>query len=86
MSFQTTLGIVLNLVGLPLPNCVYVCVTSCPEVDIKTVLDQLTIYAVSLYDQSKQMKGIVDYVNNVVTDRHGLALEGPRRGCAVYVL
>jgi hypothetical protein len=54
---EEALDVVRDLVGLPLPN-LRICVTSRPEVDIKSVLNPLTIYAVSLHDQSEQKKGI----------------------------
>ncbi|KAN0132377.1 hypothetical protein V8E53_009803 [Lactarius tabidus] len=45
-----------DLVGLHLPN-LHICVTSRPEVDIKSVLNQLTIHTISLHDESEQRKG-----------------------------
>ena len=43
-----------------------ICVTSRPEVDIKSILHQLTIHTVSLHDQREQRKGIANYVNSIV--------------------
>ena len=54
-----------DLVGMHLPN-LRICVTSRPEVDIKSILNQLTIYSISLHGESEQLKGIADYVNNFV--------------------
>ncbi|KAN0130591.1 hypothetical protein V8E53_011677 [Lactarius tabidus] len=54
-----------DLVGLHLPN-LRICVTSRPEVDIKSVLNQLTIHSISLHDESEQRKGIADYVRSIV--------------------
>jgi hypothetical protein len=54
-----------DLVGLDLPN-LRICVTSRPEVDIKSILNQLTIHAISLHDESEQQKGIADYVSSFV--------------------
>jgi hypothetical protein len=62
---EEALDVVRDLVGLPLPN-LRICVTSRPEVDIKSVLNPLTIYAVSLHDQSEQKKGIADYIRTIV--------------------
>jgi len=59
------LDVVQDLVDLQLPN-LRICVTSRPEVDIKSVLNQLTTHAVSLHDQSEQKKGIADYVSTIV--------------------
>ena len=58
--------VVLNdLVGLHLPN-LRICVTSRPEVDIKSILNQLTIYSISLHGESEQRKGIADYMSSIV--------------------
>jgi hypothetical protein len=54
-----------DLVSLHLPN-LRICVTSRPEVDIKSVLNQLTIHSISLHDESEQRKGIADYVRSIV--------------------
>ena len=59
------LDVVLELVGVHLPK-LRICVTSRPEVDIKSILNQLAIHAVSLHDQSEQQMGIADYVSIVV--------------------
>jgi hypothetical protein len=62
---EEVLDVVRDLVGVHLPN-LRICVTSRPEVDIKSILNQLTIHAVSLHDQSEQQKGMVDYVSTIV--------------------
>ena len=54
-----------DLVSLHLPN-LRICVTSRPEVDIKSILNQLTIHAISLHNQTEQLKGIADYVSAIV--------------------
>ena len=59
------LVILKDLVGLHLPN-MRICVTSRPEVDIKSILHQLTIHTVSLHDEREQQKGIADYVRSIV--------------------
>ncbi|KAH9012794.1 hypothetical protein EDB84DRAFT_923055 [Lactarius hengduanensis] len=59
------LGLLEDLVGLGIPN-LHICVTSRPEVDIKTVLEPLAYTAVSLHDESGQKRDISDYVNTVV--------------------
>jgi hypothetical protein len=53
------------LVDLHLPN-LHICVTSRPEVDIKSVLNQLTIHSISLHDESEQRKVIADYVSSII--------------------
>jgi hypothetical protein len=43
-----------------------ICVTSRSEIDIKDVLEPLTLLRVSLHDQREQRKDIADYVRSVV--------------------
>lgn len=62
---EEVLDVVCDLVGVHLPN-LRICVTSRPEIDIKCILNQLTIHAISLHDQSEQQKGIADYVSTIV--------------------
>ena len=59
------LGLVKELVELSLPN-LHICVTSRPEIDIRTALEPLTTCQVSLHDETGQKKDIVDYVTSVV--------------------
>ena len=54
-----------GLVELYLPK-LRICVMSRPEVDIKSVLNQLTIHAISLHDESEQQQGIADYISSIV--------------------
>jgi hypothetical protein len=69
LGIPTARGAVLiflkDLVGLHLPN-LHICVTSRPEVDIKSVLNQLTIHTISLHDEGEQRKGIADYISSIV--------------------
>jgi hypothetical protein len=62
---EEVLVVLRDLVGLHLPN-LRICVTSRPEVDIKSVLNQLTIHAISLHDEREQQQGIADYVRSIV--------------------
>ena len=62
---EEVLIVLKELVGLHLPN-MRICVTSRPEVDIKSVLHQLTIHTISLHDEREQRKGIADYVSSIV--------------------
>ena len=62
---EEVLVVLKDLVDLHLPN-LRICVTSRPEVDIKSVLNQLTIHAISLHDESEQQKGIANYVSSIV--------------------
>ncbi|KAI9447263.1 hypothetical protein BJY52DRAFT_361263 [Lactarius psammicola] len=66
---ETVLSLVGDLVRMQLPS-LHVCVTSRPEIDIKTVLGSLAYSSVSLHNESGQQKDISDYVHTVVhTDR-----------------
>jgi len=62
---EEVLSLVQDLVDLHLPN-VHICVTSRPEIDIRTALESLTFLCVSLHNQSGQTKDIVDYVTSIV--------------------
>ena len=54
-----------DLVDSQLRN-VHVCVTSRPEFDIRSVLEPLAPFRVSLHDESGQKKDILDYVSTIV--------------------
>jgi hypothetical protein len=62
---EEVLDVLKCLVDLDLPN-LRVCATSRPEVDIKSILNQLAIHTVSLHDEHEQQKGIADYVSTIV--------------------
>ena len=64
-SRDNVLTLVEKLVNLNLPN-LHLCITSRPEIDIRTSLEPLTSNRISLHDQNGQKKDIVDYVNSVV--------------------
>jgi len=55
------------LVKLNLSN-LRLCITSCPEVDIRNVLEPLTSTSsrVSLHDEDGQRKDIANYISSVV--------------------
>ncbi|KAH9061874.1 hypothetical protein EDB87DRAFT_382930 [Lactarius vividus] len=59
------LDLVKDLVQLSLPH-LHICVTSRPEIDIRTALEPLTSLRVSLHDQTGQREDIVEYVSSVV--------------------
>lgn len=59
------LTLVETLVNLKIPN-LRLCITSRPEVDIRTSLERLTSFLISLHDQSGQKKDIVDFVSSLV--------------------
>ena len=59
------LSLVEKLVKLNLSN-LHLCITSRPEIDIRTFLEPLTSNRISLHDESGQKKDIIHYVNSVV--------------------
>ena len=63
---EEVLVVLKDLVELHLPN-MRICVTSRPEVDIKSILHQLTIHTISLHNEREQQKGIVDYISSIIT-------------------
>ena len=62
---EQVLALVKELTHLRLPH-LHICVTSRPELDLRTTLGPLALNSVSLHDESGQKKDIVDYVNSVV--------------------
>jgi hypothetical protein len=62
---ERVLEFVEELVNLQLQN-LRICVTSRPEVDIRTVLEPLASHAISLHDESGQKKDIANYVRSIV--------------------
>ena len=62
---EIVLNFVKELVELSLPN-LHICITSRPEIDIRTALEPLTSHQVSLHDQTGQKNDIVEYVSSVV--------------------
>ena len=62
---EEVLDFLEDLVGLNLPN-LRICVTSRPEIDIRTVLEPLTTLHMSLHDESGQKEDILDYIKTVV--------------------
>ena len=64
-SRDKVLELVEKLISLNLPN-LHLCITSRPEIDIRTSLEPLTSNRISLHDQSGQKKDIVNYVNSAV--------------------
>jgi hypothetical protein len=62
---EEVLDFLEDLVDLGLPN-LRICVTSRPEIDIRTVLKPLTSLHMSLHEQSGQKQDILDYNKNVI--------------------
>jgi len=59
------LALVEELVNLNFPN-LHLCITSRPEIDIRTSLEPLTLNRISLHDQRGQKEDIIHYVTSVV--------------------
>jgi hypothetical protein len=62
---EQVLDLLKDLLELSLPN-LHLCVTSRPEIDIRTAFETLTSRRVSLHDQTGQKKDIIDYVTSIV--------------------
>ena len=61
---ERVLAILRELVVLRLPH-VHFCFTSRPEVDIRSVMQDLAVYNVSLHEQDGQNQDISDYIKSV---------------------
>ena len=64
-ALEEILDLIEELVDLELPN-VHLCVTSRPEIDIRTVLDPLTSLKISLHDEIGQKEDILEYIKSAV--------------------
>ena len=62
---EELLSLLEDLVEKQIPN-LRICTTSRPEVDIKTILEPLASFSVSLHDASGQRKDIRDYIESIV--------------------
>ena len=62
---EKVLKLVEDLHSLRLPY-VRICITSRPEVDIRSFLEYLTSHCVSLHDEGGQRKDIIDFLKHVV--------------------
>ena len=62
---ERVLELVKKLIKLNLSN-LRLCVTSRPEIDIRTSLEPLASNQISLHNQAGQKKDIADYVRSVV--------------------
>jgi hypothetical protein len=62
---ELVLSLVKELVELSLPH-LHICVTSRPEIDIRTALEPLVPLQVSLHDETGQKKDIIDYLTSAV--------------------
>ena len=62
---EQVLELVKDLIDLGLPN-LHICVTSRPEIDIRTALEPLASGHLSLHDQPGQKRDIDEYVSAIV--------------------
>jgi hypothetical protein len=62
---EEVLDLLEDLVGLGLPN-LRICVTSRPEIDIRSVLEPVASLNMSLHDQSGQKQDILNYIKNAI--------------------
>jgi hypothetical protein len=62
---EKVLDLVEELVDLYLPN-VHLCVASRPEIDIRSVLEELKTLKISLHDEIGQKEDIIKYIESVV--------------------
>jgi hypothetical protein len=62
---EEVLDLIGELVDLGLPN-VHLCVTSRPEIDIRTVLEPLASLKISLHDEVGQKEDILEYIRSIV--------------------
>ena len=67
------LRLVKDLADLHLQD-LHICVTSRPEVDIRTVVEPLAFRSVSLHDESGQKTDIADYVQHIVNSSSNTAM------------
>ena len=67
---EKVLEVIEELVELKLPH-VHLCVTSRPEMNIRTTLEPLTSLRISLHDEIGQKEDIVRYIKSVIrSDRN----------------
>jgi hypothetical protein len=69
---EEVLELIEGLVDLKLSN-VHLCVTSRPEIDIRTVLEPLTSLKISLHDQMGHNEDITNYIGSVVQSDRRMA-------------
>ena len=64
-AHEELLDLIEELVDLSLPN-LHLCVASRPEMDIRSVLEELTTLKISLHDEIGQKEDIVSYIKSVI--------------------
>ena len=83
---EKVLAFMEDLIDYELPN-VRICISSRPEFDIRTVLEPLAPFRVSLHDETGQKKDIQDYVSAVVhSDRKMRKWRAPEKQLVIDTL
>ena len=62
---QKVLTLIEDIMGSNLLN-LHICITSCPETDIKVVLEPLTFLSISIHDKRGQLEDIENYIKLTV--------------------
>ena len=68
---EKVLILIEELVGLHLPN-LHVCISSRPEIDIKTIIHPIAFHTISLHDEKGQIEEIINYVRSFVGSNPGM--------------
>ena len=68
---EDVLMFIEELVGLHLPN-LHICISSRPEIDIKTIIHPSAFHSISLHDENGQVQEIIDYVTSFVGPNPGM--------------
>jgi hypothetical protein len=68
---EDVLMFIEELVGLHLPD-LHVCISSRPEIDIKTIIHPSVFHSISLHDENGQVQEIIDYVTSIVGSNPGM--------------
>jgi hypothetical protein len=68
---EEVLMLVEELVGLRVSN-LHICITTRPEIDIKTIIHPLTSHSVSLPEERGHAQDIVDYLRTIVNSDAGM--------------
>jgi len=87
-SREKVLELVEKMVGFHLSN-LRLCVTSRPEIDIRNVLEPLTLASnrICLHDEEGQKKDIADYVRSMVySDRKMMRWREQDKGLVIEML
>ena len=75
---EKLLSFLEDLVETQLSN-LRICVTSRPEVDIKTILEPLAFRSVSLHDEGGQKKDIITYIESIVNTNKNMRSWNPEQ-------